>query len=320
MSTTRSVRPTDLVALVSLDGRVYPNEARTWERLGCTPEGPSLLESALPPWFSFATGRHTWISIQGQTIRGLISARKRGNRTAWEVECLIAATEDQHVVLDLFDRLTVGVGGAGALKIFLRIEANSGLLSLARRAGFIPYTNEVLLRLDGDAPATDVSDRVTVRPWEESDGFGLYQLYNVTVPEHVRRMEAATLSQWQATTEKRTAGRGKRDLVVQRAGETMGRVRSCREGGMGRIDLTVHPSLRDEAPALMALALSGVGSLRPALCLVPDYAEWLSGLLQDAGFGFVGEYVVLVKRTALPLGALQPQAIHVPIPHPLAIG
>jgi len=320
MCTTRSVRPTDLVALVSLDGRVYPNEARTWERLGCAPEGPSLLDSALPPWFSFATGRHTWISIQGQTIRGLVSARRRGNRTAWEVECLIAAAEDEHVVLDLFDRLTAGVGRAGALKIFLRIEAGSELLAPARRAGFVPYANEALLRLNGNVPVAGMPKGITAHPWEEADAFALYQLYNATVPEHVRRMEAATFPQWQAATEKRTSGRAKRDLVLRRNDEVVARIRSCRDGRMGRIDLAIHPALRQEAPAFVSLAIGAVGSLRPVLCLMPDYAGWLSSPLQDAGFGVDGEYVVLVKRTAMPLGALEPRPVQMPIPHPLAIG
>jgi hypothetical protein len=319
MSTARSLRPTDLVALVSLDGRVYPNEARTWERLGCTPEGRSLLESALPPWFSFATGRHTWISIQGQTIQGLISARKRGNRTAWEVECLVAATDEQQVVLDLFDRLSIGVGSAGALKIFLRLEAGSDLLTAARRAGFVPYTNEQLLRADGELTTSELPDGITIRPRAECDGFGLYQLYNASVPEHVRRMEAATLPQWQAAAERRTAGRSKRDLVVLRGDVIVGRLRSCRDGRLGRIDLALHPCLREETAALVALASGGVGNLRPVLCLIPDYSSWLAGGLEASGFRFAGEYVSLVKRTAIPLGSLKPRAIHVPIPRPLAI-
>ena len=36
MTRPRAVRPTDLVALVSFDGRVYPNEAKTRERIGKT--------------------------------------------------------------------------------------------------------------------------------------------------------------------------------------------------------------------------------------------------------------------------------------------
>ncbi len=34
MSRARHPLPTDLVALVSFDGRVYPNEAKPWDRLG----------------------------------------------------------------------------------------------------------------------------------------------------------------------------------------------------------------------------------------------------------------------------------------------
>ncbi|MER3419818.1 MAG: hypothetical protein C4290_04500, partial [Chloroflexota bacterium] len=152
MSAARTVRPTDLVALVSFDGRVYPNEAHTWERLGCRPEPPSLLGSAVEQWFSFATGRHTWISIQGQTIRGLISARPRGTRAAWEVDCLIAATTDpERVALDLFERLSAGGMRYGAQKVFLRLEAGSDLIRPARTAGFVPYATERLLRLSGAA-------------------------------------------------------------------------------------------------------------------------------------------------------------------------
>src|SRR5438874_4424162 len=99
MTTARPVRPTDLVALVSFDGRVYPNEAHTWDRLGRQPEGPRLLENALEQWLSFATGRHPWISIQGQTIRGVASARPRGSRLAWELDCLIVAAEETEPVL-----------------------------------------------------------------------------------------------------------------------------------------------------------------------------------------------------------------------------
>ena len=76
--TARTVLPTDLVALVSYDGHVYANQAMTLERIG-TPDSPHPLETAFEQWFSFATGRHTWISVKGPTLRGLISARKRGS-------------------------------------------------------------------------------------------------------------------------------------------------------------------------------------------------------------------------------------------------
>ena len=79
MTTARTVRPTDLVALVAYNGRVFPNEAHTLDRIG-KEASPHPLETALEQWFSFATGRHTWISVKGATLRGLVSARRRGSR------------------------------------------------------------------------------------------------------------------------------------------------------------------------------------------------------------------------------------------------
>ena len=70
MARVRTVRPTDLVALAGYDGRVRPNEAVTRDRIG-TQASPHPLETALEQWFSFATGRHTWISVKGARLRGL---------------------------------------------------------------------------------------------------------------------------------------------------------------------------------------------------------------------------------------------------------
>ena len=319
MSTARSVRPTDLVALVALDGRVYANEARTWDRLGHKQEGPRLLESALEPWFSFATGRHTWISVEGQRVRGLISARRRGNRTAWEVNCLIAVADDEPVVLDLFDRLSTGVGQAGAQKIFLRLPVESDLLPPARRAGFVPYSRETLLRLDGSWPQTVLPAELRVRVRTDADNFALYRLYNATIPEHVRRMEALTFQEWQASSEKRTAGRARRDLVVARSDEIVSHLQSSRDSGLGRIDATIHPSVTGAMAGLISLAISGVETRRPLYCLVPSCATGTYTYLIEAGFVPDEEYVVLVKRLAMPIPEEQRVRAAVVAPHPLAV-
>ena len=123
MSKARTVLPTDLVALVSFDGRVYPNEAKTWDRLGLDVRGPHPLETALEQWFSFATGKHTWISVRGATIRGLISARRRAKPSAWEVEVLINADEDKGVCLSLLTRMLAGVGKLGAERVVFYLHA-----------------------------------------------------------------------------------------------------------------------------------------------------------------------------------------------------
>lgn len=318
MSTTRSVRPTDLVALVSLDGRVYLNEARTWGSLGRRPEGPRLLDSGIAPWFSFASGRHTWISVQGQAIRGLISARRRGNRTAWEIDCLIAATEDEAAIVDLFGQLTAGAVHAGVLGIFLRLDAGSDVISPARRAGFVPYAEETLYRLDGSVPSAELPPELHLQPSQASDAFALYRHYNASVPDAVRRLEAPTFQQWVAMAEKRASGRSKRDYVVRRNEEALAYVCCSRQRSLARVDIAVHPLIADAIPGLIDLACSSAGGKRPLYCLARSYATALSTGLLRAGFEVDSEYIVLVKRTALPLAVTRAARARVAVANPVA--
>jgi hypothetical protein len=318
MSTTRSVRPTDLVALVSLDGRVYLNEARTWDRLGRRPEGPRLLDSAIRPWFSVASTRHTWISIQGQSIGGLISARQRGNRAAWEIDCLIAASEDERAIGNVFDQVSAAAGRAGVLKVFLRLEAGSDLIAVARRAGFVPYQEEALLRSDWPVRSVPLAPELSVRPYQAADAFALYRLYNASVPESIRRIEAPTFQQWLATTERRGSGRAKRAFVVRRNDEAIALVRACPERDLARIDIVALPTAGETLSGLIDLACMHVGSRRPLFCLVPAHAAAVANALEESGFVLDSEYVAMAKRTAIPLAATRPSRVQAPAAQPIA--
>ncbi len=309
MSATRTVRPTDLVALVSFDGNVYPNEARTWERLGREPEPPSLLSSAVEQWFSFATGRHTWISIHGQTIRGIISARRRGARTAWEVDCLIAAAPDaERVALDLFDQLSAGAVRHGAQKLFLRLDSGSDLLEPARRSGFVPYTTEHLLILTGigEMEAPSPPPGLLLRPRDKADEHSLYQLYNRTAPDSVRLVEAVRFLEWQAAAERRGGGKGGADLVGERDGRIVAWLRTCRDGAAGRLELAVDPAAWDSVEALAAWGLRDLGDLRPVFTTSRGYAQPVRERLERLGFGPAGDFDLLAKRLAQPVRAGKP--------------
>jgi hypothetical protein len=310
MSTTRSVRPTDLVALVTLDGRVYPNEARTWDQLGCPRGRRRILDSALVPWISFATGRQSWISARGQTVRGFVSARRRGNRAAWEIDCLIAATDDDWVVSSLLEQVAAEAARAGVLRIFLRLAQGSGLALPARRGGFVPYSEETLWRCDVGVPSLPLSDGLDVAPYRPSDAFALYRLYNLFAPEAVRRLEAPTFQQWQAAIERRATGRTGRNLVVRRGGEVIAQVRATRGRERAKIDVVVHPDASRELPAILGLACDHAGPRRPLFCLVPGYARDLACSLQDFGFEPDSHYIAYVKHTVQHLPAVKPAKAH----------
>lgn len=306
----RPVRPTDLVALVSFDGHVYPNEAHTWESLGRERAGPRLLENALEQWFAFATGRHTWISIDGQTIRGMISARQRGSRLAWEVDCLIAATAGKEpLYVSLLSQLVRAAMEARVLRVFLRVAADSSVvIESARRVGFFPYVAEHLYRLTtyvGNL-STLVAPALTLRPRSPADGPGLFRLYNAVTPKEVREHEAMTYTEWLAAQERRGEGRGRVDLVAEEDGEVLVWLRAVPDGTSGRIDLLAQPSLGRSGEALLAQTLGSLGSRRPVHCLIPVSATYVAQLLACAGFERVEEYTSLVKRLAVPVRAHAP--------------
>jgi hypothetical protein len=294
MSSARHPLPTDLVALIAHDGRVYPNEAHTWDRMASGGSGPHPLETALEQWLSFATGKHTWVSVRGATIRGLVSARRRAKRSAWEVDCLINADADDSVALSLLERMTVGVGKQGAERAFLRLGAESALTEIARGAGFFVYARQELFR--AQAIEATPPPNLPLRRATKSDGFGIYQLYNAATPANVRAIEGATYKEWLAGREP-WSGR-KSDLVREEDGLITAWIRFQR-GNESRFSLLARPEV-DVEPLLRA-ALSRLGGADTLACLVPDHDQRLAARLGDAGFRPSGCFSAMARRLTRPL-------------------
>jgi len=308
MTRVRTVLPTDLVALVAYDGRVYPNESVTRDRAGTT-ASPHPLEAALEQWFSFATGRHTWISVKGATLRGLVSARRRGTRAAWEVDCLIdAAEDDTNVLISLLNKVAADAGRTGAQKVFLRIAAESPVLQTACASGFSSYNRERLLVLHTDdrAPSSG-PEPAGLRRWARGDAYRAYQLYNRWTPEPVRHIEAATFAEWQAAGERVSPPRGTHQRVVERDGRIAGWLRTAAVGDVGRFDLMADPSDTGLLDSLIDAALTRLRDQALLLTLVPSFAGGLRERLLDRGFEEREEYVVLARRTAQPVPARAPE-------------
>ena len=300
MTSARTVRPTDLVALVAYDGQVYPNEAITRDRAG-TPASRHPLERALEQWFSFATGRHTWISVKGATLRGLVSARRRGSKAALEIDYLIdAARDDPDVLVGLLDRVAADAARAGAEKVFLRVAAGSDVVRKACSSGFSVYLKERLLTAEGPRESAVASEPPRLRRWGRADAYPAYRLYNAWTPEPVRRMEAATFREWQAARE-RIAPKGAQQRVIEQDGRIAGWLRAAAAGETGRFDLMAEPSRPELLDTLVDAALARLGEQSVLFTLVPDFAPVLAGLLLRRGFQEREELVVLARRTARPV-------------------
>ncbi|MEX1255904.1 MAG: hypothetical protein WEE64_16355 [Dehalococcoidia bacterium] len=303
MTSVHPVRPTDLVALVAFDGRVYPNEAMTRDRLGSEASSHPL-ETALDQWLSFATGRHTWISVKGATLRGLVSARRRGSKAAWEIDCLIdAAEDDEGVLLSLLDRLAADAGRAGAEKVFLRMPAGSGTMATVARTGFVAWQGERLMVREGkvEPHALSAPERATLRRWGRADAYATFRLYNRSVPESVRRVEAATFREWNAARERVSPPRQTRQWVVECGGQMAGWLRTGVDGELGRFDLMADASAPELQDFLIDVACARLARQERLLTLVPEAAVGLRERLEQRGFQERESFVVLARRVARPV-------------------
>jgi hypothetical protein len=292
--TARTVLPTDLVALVSYDGHVYANQAMTLDRIG-TGDSPHPIETAFEQWFSFATGRHTWISVKGPTLRGLISARKRATKHAWEIDCLIDAEEnDPGVLMSLLDQVTDAAGRSGAMKIFLRLPAGSIAEREAPRCGFAAYRREQVWRLEQEA-ASVRKTADSVRRRAKPDQHALFQLYNASVPDSVRRFEGMTLTEWAAAQE--TLGKTAH-YVIQDDGRINALVRLAGDGDLGRFDVIADPGQLDAA---IDVAQAKLANRKTVIAIVPEHQEDVARRLADRGFAPAEEFTVLARRTVRPV-------------------
>lgn len=305
MSSARRPLPTDIVALVSFDGKVYPNEAKPLDRLGLE-DRTRPLENALEQWFSFATGKHTWVSVHGATIRGLISARPRTKRSAWEIEVLINATDDESVALSLFSRMTAGVIKQGAERIFLRLASDSVIKEAARSAGFFRYATETLYRREAGHWRAS-SGGVPFRLKAKHDVLGMYSLYNRVAPANVRSIEGLTLREWQAAQEK-WGGRCT-DLILEEDGVVTAWVRAM-AGHVGRIFLI---SERGPCDDLLGAGLDLLQD-RDVFCLVPDHNPELASALGRHSFEPVCTYMSYAKRLTKPVEELATETASKPVP------
>lgn len=292
--TARTVLPTDLVALVSYDGRVYANEAMTLDRIG-TGGSPHPLETAFEQWLSFATGKHTWISVKGATLRGLISARKRGSKLAWEIDCLIDAdNNDGGVLVSLLDKVAGAAGKSGAHRIFLRVPAGSQTEREAARRGFAPYRSEVM-HCRVQEPSAPYAPAAGVRRRVKADLYPTFQVYNAVVPENVRRFEAATLAEWTAVQE--NIGRAQQFVYEDDAG-IGGWLRLAADGDVGRFEVYGEERALD---SLVDTALARLANRRSICAVVPAEQGGVRRRLESAGFEATDEYTVLVRLTVRPV-------------------
>lgn len=266
----------------------------------------SLLKEAIVHEQSQAT-----VSLwTGNRLDGLVSARCRKGRRAWEVDRVFLTPRQPNFdannypdqgdhsgrLPELLEGIMEAVGKRGIERMFLRVSADSSLIPLAIKAGFFPCFHEAALE-DTGGSSSDVNPVPPpyFRDRSVSDDFPLYQLYNASTPQPVRCVEGLTFDQWRDGGE---PSRRRREWVYPTEGRIASWVGMSLEGRGTVIEAMVdadHPEIWQD------LLRSTKSQKGPKRWLVRDYQSTAGGLLLQRGLQEVSRYTTLVKTVAVPV-------------------
>lgn len=132
---------------------------------------------------------------QGVGYRGVLAARELAGGAAWEVATLrIRRDKDDEAVTALLAAACNETARAGAHSLLLRYAEGSPHAQALRNAGMSAHRIERLFGVPlSTRPASDL-----FRPVHRRDRHAIFRLYCHSVPESIRRQEAATQQEWRA--------------------------------------------------------------------------------------------------------------------------
>ena len=240
-----------------------------------------------------------WVWADGYRPLGIASVRPRSGITSWELPHLFADVDHEAPIQDLLEAATRASASQGAERVFLRLTAESDTVTVARRAGFFPGSQETLYRGRPD-PARiggglfDADSKL--RPRRDENDHDLFRIYNAATPVRVRQLTGMTLDQWRASRE-RLPGR-RRERVFEIDGSVCGLLETSLSFGTGILDLSVHPDYAALTPDIVDAGLMSLSRARTVFVMAPEHAPEIARALQERGFRPAGDFATLVNSTA----------------------
>ena len=247
--------------------------------------------------------RITLVSWDGMRPRGLVSARVRAGRRVWEVDRLYLADVRYPVdewtqydpaeaaPLQLLERLIEEAGTRQAERVFLRLPADSPVVTVARRTGlFTCYEESLLERPHRGVHHNGAAALEGLRVRLPEDDYPLFQLFSGATPQQARVALGLTFDQWRDARE--THGRRRCDWVTERNGRLTGWLVLWSCDGEETAEVLAHPDYPESLSALVQLAMARRGTTR---WWVPGYQEMTKSLLLHQGFQETARYFMLIK-------------------------
>jgi hypothetical protein len=200
--------------------------------------------------------------------------------------------------VELLEYVGATAGRAGVHHLVAEAPEDGDEVEVLRRAGFVVYLRQDILRLDPARRLAPVTG--ALRPCEDIDAWPVQQLYFNTAPRLAHLAEGPP-----------QAGRvdGVHGYVYEDE-DSLAAYVELRRGPRGAwFSLLVHPNAESLAPQITGQALGQLGPAwdKPIYCGVRRYQEWLRRPLESLGFEPSGSSVLTVKH--LVAHVAQPESV-----------
>ena len=304
----RPLNPLDVPRYMLLGGPRRVDRAHPLNRVSSNPGSRLPLTEATK--LSLPVQRNglcAWTWTQGKQVLGIAVATPRSGRRSWEVSHLLLSSEDDIPNGELLRSLCQSVARQGGERVFIRLRTDDPLVRSATAHGFTPCQQELLYIGAQRKGAGDGSAELYKK--SPAHEYGVYRLYNATVPSSARFALGMTFDQWSSSRER---NRG-REYVWVNDDSVRGWVRTVQRLGGGGLMMMVHPEYETETSAILQSGLTYLSRTKAAWLLVPEHQILLQRLLDQKGFRLASEYVTLVRSMVAPVSKEKvPRAVTIP--------
>lgn len=305
------IRPIRLTDLLELRHRPYSRIALFNELTLARAHRPLL----------FATRCSLPLSSDTQTLvysdrglRGYIQSRCRSFTPEADIVYLAAQPfrsgqrqpTDPDVWYRLLQECISRMGARAIERLYAPLPSNSEVLEVFRQLGFQPYAHRQVWRALTPEVA-EGSALIALRPQQRRDPHAIQRLYESITPTIVQRAEMRNSRSWQLpVVRSRATGVRERSWVLGRDGrdDVLRAALHLWQGSSAAVfTLLIDPAERSMASSVLRFGLSQLSASHQGAVyvLLPEYHSELGSDLGEIGFECLGDQLLLVKSTVVPL-------------------
>ncbi len=273
-----------------------------------------LAQPHRPLWFALrcmiqGPGRDCAMVVhRGRDTTAVVQAQGRSNRPEQDVTYLavygargVGLPSDRDIWFRLLEQLCFSAGQNYVQRLYASIaNQNVEVHEVFRQVGFQAYARRAILQLSGP----DWDQGTTLAPMRfqsRRDHWAIHKLYGVVTPHQVQRAEARNARMWALPLTSRWPGLHRRAWVLGPGDNLTAYLRIVSGSISHVISLLVHPEAREIVTDILRFGLAQLNDVQPVYLMLREYQSELMMPLQDLGFQPVGEQLLLVKNTVIPI-------------------